>query len=97
VWDENNIDTPDVKKWKISKKVDDITIINILGKLKNMKSNIFALIKSGSNVWLNQESLKLIKGVENLVNLETTEEDILYLVEIWNKYIDELYVWNNEK
>jgi len=39
-----------------------------------MEWNILALIISG----LNQESLKLIKGVANLVNLEIAEEVILY-------------------
>lgn len=94
--DENNIDIPNVKKRKISKKVDDNHDHQYFEETKKdeMKHSCFYFaldqIISGLNVRFNQESLKLIEGVGNLVNLETTNEDILYFKTLFDINVNEI-------
>lgn len=93
---ENNIDIPVVKKRKISKKVDDNHDHQYFEETKKdeMKHSCFYFaldqIISGLNVRFNQESLELINGVGNLVNLETTEEDVLYFKTLFDINVDEI-------
>jgi len=94
--DENNIDIPVVKKRKISKKVDDNHDYQYFEKTKKDKMKhscfYFALdqIISGLNIRFNQESLKLIEGIGNLVNLETIEEDTLYFETLFDINVNEI-------
>lgn len=98
--DENNIDIPDVKKTISVKKVDNNHNHQYFEKTKKdeMKHFFFYFafdqIISGLNVRFDQESLKLIEGIGNLVNLKLMD-DILYFKTLFNINVSEIKLLKN--
>lgn len=92
---EFNIEIPEVRKRKISCRVDPSKNGHIIeSKKEEIKYSCYFVtlddMLSSLNSRFNQETLDLISAVGNLINRTSTENDYAYLFKTFNINIDEL-------
>jgi len=87
--EENCITIPDVKKRKVSSKIDTMTNQHFMfSKKDEMRINVYYQtldqLIAGLNLRFNQETLKMIESMGHLLKLETNNDGILLLSSVFN-------------
>lgn len=86
---ENCITIPDVKKRKVSSKIDTMTNQHFMfSKKDEMRINVYYQtldqLIAGLNLKFNQETLKMVESMGHLLKLETNNDDILLFSSVFN-------------